>query len=67
MEILLGKTKVVRNWRWHYEEILEIFSEIILVKLRKTYEEILQKLWKSMGNASHKLKKKHFETSKISR
>ncbi len=28
---------------WYYEEILERFSEIISVKFRKNYKEILEK------------------------
>ncbi len=55
---LLGKTQVNRNWCcWHYEEILEIFSEIISVKLRKNYEKILEKLGKNIWNISHVPKK----------
>ncbi len=41
-----------------YEEILKSFSEIISGKLGKHYEKMLEKLWKSMGNTSPKLKKK---------
>ncbi len=53
MEILLGKTEVIWNWCcWYYGEILRSLSEII-----KTYEEILEELWKFIGNTSHKLKK----------
>ncbi len=55
MEILWRKTEANRNWSWYYEEILENFSEIILVKLGKICEEILEKLWKHIGNISHKL------------
>ncbi len=59
METLLGKIEVIRNWRyWYYEEILESFSEIISVKLRENSEEILERLWKNIGNTSYKLFKK---------
>ncbi len=57
-ETLLGKIEVIRNWYfWYYEEILESFSEIILMKLGKYYKEIfvLEKLWKNIENTSHKL------------
>ncbi len=42
-------TSELYNWSWYYEEILENFSEI-RVKLGKDYEEILEKLWKNIGN-----------------
>ncbi len=37
------------------------FSEIILVKLEKNYDEIIEILWKNVGNTSKKLKKKNKE------
>ncbi len=43
METLLGKTEVIRNWRWrYYEEILENFFELTSVKSKKkkNYKEI---------------------------
>ncbi len=42
MGTLLGKTEVIRNWGWYYEEIFESFPEMISIKLRKSYKEILQ-------------------------
>ncbi len=55
MEILSRKIEVIRNLCCYYEEILKSFSEIISVKLRKNCEEILENLWKNIGNISHKL------------
>ncbi len=44
-EILLGKIEVIRNrCCCYYEEILEIFSGIISVKVGKNYVEILEKI-----------------------
>ncbi len=66
MEILFGKTEVIRNWCcWYYEEILENLSGIISVKLGKNYEEIVEKLWKNIGNRSHKLKKTYFDENLV--
>ncbi len=61
METLLGKVEVIRNWCWYYEEILKSFSKIISVKLGKNYEEILEKIWKNIGNILHKFSYKHFD------
>ncbi len=55
---IIGKNWSNFNWWcWYYEEILESFSEIILVKLGKASEEILEKLWKNIENATHKILK----------
>ncbi len=55
METLAEKTEVIRNWCWYYEEVLESFPEIISLKFVKNCEEILEKLWKDIGNTSQKL------------
>ncbi len=58
METLLGKTKVIRNWRWwYYEEILERFSEVISVKSKKLLTNLIRVLKKYKKHFPQTLKK----------